>query len=366
MISGLLLPHARSKHPLSIYRIEYETQGIQGEKVIASGAVFLPQLADSLSIVVYEHGTAYSRFTVPSFLSSTNDRVECAFPLIFASDKFIVVEPDYVGWGTGTGKFGYMHAKTEANCTIDMLRATNQLLDSLKVKRNKNLFLSGYSQGGHAAMATAREIQAHYAKEFSIKCLALGSGPYPLAYTLKLGMADKNAFSNPEVGNNMLLVLAGAQNVKGNIYASRQEAIQPAYDSVFAKYIENLEAEAKFVLPKEWITIFQPAYFQAILTDTNHPLWQFLKENEVHEWANPYPTYLFYTRQDEEVPFESSLKTAETQRKLYEAQTHQKAKHIHLSHLGIMGMIKIPQNQNHRFFSIPSFLKARKIFLRMS
>ena len=86
----------------------------------------------------------------------------------------------------------------------------------------------------------------------------------------------------------------------------------------------------------------------------------------MHEWVNPYPTYLFFTRQDEEVPFESSLKTAEVQRKLYYSQTHQKAKHIHVSHLVFWGVIKIPRNQNHRFFSIPSFLKTRKIFMRMN
>jgi pimeloyl-ACP methyl ester carboxylesterase len=365
VVGGMLNTSFQPQSTITIYRIEYETTGIGGEKVLASGAVFFPQTADSMSMIVYEHGTAYHKLDVPSFLRSTGDRLECIFPMLLAAKEFIVIAPDYVGWGTGTGKFAYVEAKTEANCTVDIMRAAKQLLDSLQIKRQDKNYLYGYSQGGHAAMATARKIYTSHNEEFKIGGVIVSSGPYSMVQAMNTAMLDKKTLQNSEAGNNLLLVLAGAQNEKGNIYKARNEVIIPEYEQMYEKYIENLGGEAKKILPNDWTSIIKPAYLQEIKTNPNHPFWQFLKENQVDNWANPYPTYFLYSLKDEEVPYSCTLKAAETQKKLYEQKTHKIANHIHLSHLGMLGSIKIANNMTHRFFAIPSILNARKLFVKL-
>lgn len=364
VIGTMLNTALKPQNSIAIYRIEYETTGIGGQKVLASGAVFVPQITDSMDFMVYEHGTAYDKLDVPSHLRSTGGRLECIFPLLLTAKNFITVAPDYVGWGTGTGKFAYVEAKTEANCTIDMMRATRQLLDSLKVKYGKDIFMYGYSQGGHATMATARKVYLAHNEEFRIRKIVVSSGPYSMEQAMKAAMRDKNTLLNPEAGNNLFLVLAGAQNEKGNIYKARNEVILPKYEGLFEKYIENLGGELRFLLPNNWTSIIKPEYLYEIKTNFNHPFWQFIRENQVDNWANPYPTCFLYSQQDNEVPPSCTLNAAKIQKQLYGQQTHQKAKHIHQSCLGLWGRLIIPHNMTHRFFSIPSILKARKIFVK--
>ena len=59
--------------------------------------------------------------------------------------------PDYIGMGESPGLHPYVHGESEATATIDMIRAAREFItDSLNLIDNHQVFLSGYSQGGHA------------------------------------------------------------------------------------------------------------------------------------------------------------------------------------------------------------------------
>jgi len=361
----LLNPVLQFKNKMSIYRIEYETIGVRREKVTASGAVFIPQIVDSMPIMVYEHGTAYHKLDVPSFLRSTGNRMECMYPLSLTDKGFITIAPDYIGWGTGTGKFAYIEAKTEARCSIDMIRASKQLLDSLKINIKKETYFYGFSQGAHAAMATAREIHVNCPNEFYIKGLIVSSGGYDIYQAIKGAMENKMVFFDPEAGNNLLLLLAGGHNEMGNIYNNKKDIVISEYEEIYEKYIENLGGDLMFSLPNDWTKVIKPEYFKAVLENDNHPFWQFLRQNNVGNWENPYLTYFFYSMQDKQVPYSCSLDAISSQKRLYKEKNNKYATHLQQSNLGIWGRIKIPNNMTHRFFSIPSILKAQRIFVKL-
>jgi len=62
--------------------------------------------------------------------------------------------PDYIGLGKGDKFHLYQNSESEATASIDMLLAIQELNIEFGIKTNKQLFLTGYSQGGHACMAT--------------------------------------------------------------------------------------------------------------------------------------------------------------------------------------------------------------------
>ena len=94
---------------------------------------------------------------------------------------YIVTMSDFIGLGEGEGIRQYMHAQAEATATIDLMFAWYLANDMLGTPTNDQLFLFGYSQGGHATMATVKEIGANYSEELTITASAPMAGPYSMS-----------------------------------------------------------------------------------------------------------------------------------------------------------------------------------------
>ena len=62
-----------------------------------------------------------------------------------------------------------------------MLRAVKEFCDNRGIIYNNQLFLSGYSQGGHATMALHKALQEHHSSEFQVTASAPGAGPYDIS-----------------------------------------------------------------------------------------------------------------------------------------------------------------------------------------
>ena len=141
--------------PLSIYKVNYQTEDFHGNPILASGAVLIPKVNCALPMMTYNHGTVFDREMVPSRMSGAMG-IEFVFPVIFAGAGYMVVAPDYIGMGDSPGFHPYVDSKTEAAATIDNMRAARKLSDILGKELDGEVFLTGYSQGGHAAIATLK------------------------------------------------------------------------------------------------------------------------------------------------------------------------------------------------------------------
>ena len=60
-----------------------------------------------------------------------------------------------MGLGSSPGFHPYLHARSEATASVDMLRAGRNYCASNNIGLNGQVFLAGYSQGGHTEMADA-------------------------------------------------------------------------------------------------------------------------------------------------------------------------------------------------------------------
>jgi len=219
---------------VSVYHIEYGTVGGQSEATTASAAVMVPAGSGSSCqgarpIVEYAHGTSPDKTYNIAELSGNGGSSEgLLLAAVFASQGYTVVAPNYAGYDTSTLTYHpYLVAEQQSDDMIDALAAARSALSSFNagVTDSGKLYVTGYSQGGHVAMATVRAMQA--AGE-AVAASAPMSGPYALA---ALGDAIFMGQPNGSATLNMAMLANSYQNSYGNLYVQASDMFASPYDS---------------------------------------------------------------------------------------------------------------------------------------
>src|SRR5207245_102964 len=116
------------------------------------------------------------------------------------------------------GYQAYLHAKTEATCVVDGLRGTRTLCDQSQLPLNGQLFLYGYSQGGHVTMAAHRELEAYQANEFTVTASAPAAGAYDLGgVTVESILANPSAYPDPWYFSQIVAAFAPIYGLSGTL-----------------------------------------------------------------------------------------------------------------------------------------------------
>lgn len=101
----------------------------------------------------------------------------------FATTGFVVLMPDYLGFGSSTEVFHpYLVLDATVNPILDMFRAVKEMSakTDLAFKLSSDLYIMGYSQGGLATLQLQKSIETSYSGEFNLKAVGCGAGPYNL------------------------------------------------------------------------------------------------------------------------------------------------------------------------------------------
>jgi hypothetical protein len=288
---------------VTAYSLTYETYDHRGQAVTTSGALVVPSGVTDLPLVVYMHGTVCRKSDAPSDWISLENLIGAAF----ASDGYAVLMPDLLGLGSGTpGIHSYMHARSEAVAGVDMLRATRSYIASnLTVSLNNQLFLTGYSHGGHSCMALHRELEQYHAAEFQVTASAPMAGPYDLSGVMRGMIIQEVAYLSPSYLPYLLLA-----------YDSIYDFPESPLDYFVDPYTTNLPplfdgsltcGEIDVQLPAIPIQIIRPAYRDAFTNKVNHPLRVALRANDVYDWTPVAPIRMFHCSGDTTVPYANSL-----------------------------------------------------------
>ncbi|MFZ4760877.1 MAG: alpha/beta hydrolase family protein [Burkholderiaceae bacterium] len=167
---------------VALYSVLHATRGPRDEATDASAAVLVPQgpgCAGPLPMVSYSRGTEGERSRT---LAAADDRETLAVAAFFATRGHVVVASDYLGYAQSSYPYHpYLHAESEARVTVDALRAARALLGSLGVAHTGRIVLTGYSQGGHVALAAHRAIERDRPVGVAVNATGAMSGPYDLA-----------------------------------------------------------------------------------------------------------------------------------------------------------------------------------------
>jgi hypothetical protein len=287
------------------YKITYNTTDVFGDPTIASGALYVPQTScDTMPFVSYQHGTQFDKTVVPSngFYFGTG--------LLFSGNGFITTMPDYLGMGVNQGIHPYVHWESEATASIDLIRASREFLnDSLQIYDNNQLFLTGYSQGGHSTMAIHKYISVNNLQdEFYVNASAPLSGSYPLFDAqVPLMIGGDSSYYAPQF---VPYTCASYQLVYGNLYSDFNEYYDPPYDSLIASWLAS--GTNWGTLPTNFYDFMQDSVLDNMQNNPNHPLNIDLRDNDLHNWIPEESVRLLYCGTDSMVFPENSIMALDT------------------------------------------------------
>ncbi|HME41057.1 MAG TPA: alpha/beta hydrolase-fold protein [Steroidobacteraceae bacterium] len=224
---------------VDFYYVKFWTVGGAAEATQSSGALMAPTgAAPACSgprpIVLYAHGTNTDKNLNIADITNTSNTEGVLIAAMFAAQGYIVVAPNYAGYDISTlGYHPYLNAEQQSGEMIDILTAARSALPktlSSATSDSGKLFITGYSQGGHVAMATQRALQGVGA---TVTGMAGMSGPYALE-----AFGDAIFFGNVDLGSTVFspFLTTSYQKAYGNIYTTPSDV----YSATYATGIETL------------------------------------------------------------------------------------------------------------------------------
>lgn len=288
------------RNGIDVYEVIYYTQWHDKSMIKASGLYYVPKnsVKKALPIVTYLHGTQIKRHREVRLGG------EQAICIGFAADQYFVVRPDYVGLGKGERNHLYHHVETQSGAALDMIRAVRELNRELEVKAKNELYITGYSQGGHAAMGLHKTIQERSLQdEFNVKASAPMSGAYDLA-----GVQEETMFKEYSHPGYLPYLFFTFQEVY-NIYDDITTIFKSPYDSILPPMYQGYHSMGQInrLIPSVPKDVVKPEVVQAYLADDNFPFKVALRENSVHDWKPEKPMLLCFCDADEQVSYLNSI-----------------------------------------------------------
>lgn len=300
--NGLPSAILTNKYTVDIYKMNYKCKDAFDTLVSASGLLIIPQDTCELPIFDYSHGTISRKTDAPSRIQGAEPYIA----MVMASNGYLSIMPDYLGLGDGLGLHPYQHAKTEAYANIYMIKALKEYCATNSILLNNQLFISGYSQGGHAAMSTHRMIEKDFATEFTVTASAPMSGAYDMDNT----MVDVMLSNAPYAAPAYLPYLVISWNPIYHLYPSISDAFKSPYDTTLpplfngTKTLGYIEARMPSV-PK---LIFDSTELDNFTTNLSHPFRLALKDNNSYtNWTPIAPLRMYYCTADQQVSYLNSM-----------------------------------------------------------
>jgi hypothetical protein len=323
--SGLTDLAALVKYDIKVYKVNYKT-AFEGDSIIASGLLAVPvplKNSDAFPMLSYQHSTITTNSESPTSNPLGNNTAMATY---MASAGFVVMIPDYIGFGSSASHFHpYMIKKYTVNAILDFIRASKEFIATEKpCKINNKLFLSGYSQGGSATLAALSAIE-NIAANSDLKVTASGCGagiydlndfrswmvsqlkydqPYMIVYILE----SFKRYANLEINDSLVFSNEFAPLIPGMIDGVRSgDEMNAMFGTLHIGELfnDNFEKDSS-----------------AFNNDTTYAeLRSVFADNSVQAWNNLKSEITFYYgKNDMVVPNEQSLKIYQEFRALETAQ----------------------------------------------
>ncbi|MGJ7510576.1 alpha/beta hydrolase family protein [Variovorax sp. GT1P44] len=242
---------------IDVRYLQFQTVGGQGESVPASAAIMLPAGTDPgcngpRPVVLYGHGTATELNYDFSNLTNTNQPAAAEAVVVaamFAAQGYIVVAPNYGGYDKSTLPYHpFLNADQQGKEMVDALKAARSTLPALSATDGGSLLVTGYSEGGFAALAAHRELQA---TGMTVTASAPMSAPTAVSLLI-----DYSGSGSPELSSTVFfpLITTSWQKQFGNIYTTTNEIYEDKYatgiDTLLPSFLSQSELYSSGKLPQ--------------------------------------------------------------------------------------------------------------------
>ncbi len=278
-----------ARYPVTTYRLTYVTKDGQGQDVLASALAAVPvkPAGRPSPVMSWQHGTLFRDAEAPS---NTADETEAA--VLLASQGYIVLAADYVGYGASKGHpHPYLQAAPTAAAVVDLLTAAKTWRQSAGVADNGQLFMAGYSEGGYATVAALRAMEAEGSPHLAnLVGVAPGAGPYSVTATLDGALALVRTRSE-------LLRWVAWPGVLKNLSTTTRTLLR--------------EALVREILPDDADVTLDASFIDLYLADDTAALDA---SSNVHDWRPRFPVLMHHGRDDLTVAYSVSARTLATMR----------------------------------------------------
>ncbi len=280
------------------YKIIYNTQ-FKGMTQEASGLLVLPtgyeNIDDfSISMVCDARGTIFANSQTPTlnFMPQVNP-IGSGFSAVAG---FATLQPDFLGFGISDDKtHPYLLKDSLAQRSIDMIKAVIEFAQENSIPINGQLFLSGYSEGGYATMATIKKIEECYSDTLSVVASAPMAGPYNLEMMTKSVLASDVLLYSPFIGFTVFAYSNSYDDIDLNTI------INEPYASSFASLFDGSKLGDEIYVSLTNYT--QELFTQNIITNYEGSSFQkAIIENSISDWKPINKMRLYNCDQDPVVP----------------------------------------------------------------
>ena len=178
---------------ISAVKLVYTTKNWDGTTIQASGLLLVPATTDAVPMISQQHGTIFTEAEAPSNFGPGSEAYQYA--TIFASTGYIMVCPDYIGYGASKNlPHTYEHRASLAQASLDMLRAAREYIrNHNEIHWDARLYMAGYSEGGYATMALYKKMQDEVPTEFNLRAVSCGAGAYDKTDFMKALLTQPSA-----------------------------------------------------------------------------------------------------------------------------------------------------------------------------
>ena len=274
--------------------VKYRSVSPTGDSIALSGKIFLPKDKKAKHIIVASHYTICANSEAPSNANSIEG--------IFATKGYIVLMPDYVGYGISDSlTHPYLHLESAVTSAVDLLKAVLPYLNANGYTFYPQLILVGYSQGGAVTMALGKRLEEQ--SEFQIQKVFAGAGPYDLAGTFDFYTSR----TTTDIPCSLPMLVLG-MNYGESLGLHREDFFQPLLQEKCPKWIESKTKtmnEVNMELGNDIGLLLKPIIFHKDSLPTAL-LYEAVRKNCILDWIPQSRLYMFHSTEDNMVPFLNS------------------------------------------------------------
>ncbi|WP_238783632.1 hypothetical protein [Streptomyces monomycini] len=292
---------AQVRYGVRAHRVVYRTRGLRGEPTTASQLIAVPKNGKRvLQTVSWLHGTTVYRGDVASVNEQSTDR---AAALLFASTGRAVSAPDYLGLGEGPGIHPYGHPRATVTASVDGLRAARVFARREQRILDRNVLVSGFSQGGPATMMVGRALQRGADPYFRPGALAPIAGPFDLSGFEAAAADDKVVRSSL-----YLAYFATAWDRMYGLYDTPGQAFRAPYDKTVESLFDgdHKTSEIAAALPATSEELFTPEFLDTVRSPRGKLRQQLKALDTTCDWRPEVTVHLYHAKGDQDVAFENA------------------------------------------------------------
>jgi len=318
LVDAGLIDVNRTVYGYKAFKIPYTTRDEEGQEVKASGLFVIPTGLPSivttqlgLSMVADDHGTIFANSESPSVIADYTGAPDGSSLLITSLGGFATLQPDYIGFGDSKGHYHPFVLKDSlANSTVDFIKQVKVFAKDNNITLNNQLFLTGYSEGGYASMATLKKIEEEQLTDIKVTMAAPMAGPYALK-----AMAD-GVLSQPKLGVPSFMANVGYAYAKANsqeLSSIINEPYASKLPTLFNGDLDRTQIDPQLTQDTTGATgLFTQSLVSDYFASETNWFKVAVTENSVYAWVPTTPVRLVHCEGDDVIPYAISQLTEGT------------------------------------------------------